>query len=551
MRPTSPISRRIGLARVRISIANYRGYSERDPLVFEVGQGITAFVGPNNSGKSAPKLFFYEFRELLRGLSANPGNDPSLQRVFLSNWGLTINYPGTSDPDEVFNNTNSRPITLDITLLDPVAPKGEPQSGELLVRIVASSERANPRFWRFKAFGRDNPTLALPRHKNMPTISGTAITLPQAQTRVELSEFIDAMKMLSDARYYGPFRNAINQGAGQYYDFVLGTGFMDRWQMWKTSGNKRQSLAIQDVTEEIRRIFGFKSLEINTSPSRNTLIVAVDGKPYRLNELGSGISQFIMMLGNVATEQPSILLIDEPETNLHPSLQVDFLLSLANFARNGTIFSTHSIGLARSVAERIYSVQKQDGRSIARLFEDTPNYAELLGELSFSTFRELGSDKLLLVEGVSDVKTIQQFLRRLEKDRSTAILQLGGQQLIGGGRQIELAELQRLSKNVSILADSERTEAGAKLSKQRASFVQTCKTLGYNVHLTERRAIENYFTDRAVKAIFGEKFRSLGEYELLRDAPNPWPKSENWRIAHEMSLDELQGTDLLTFLKEL
>jgi ABC-type sulfate/molybdate transport systems ATPase subunit len=164
--------------------------------------------------------------------------------------------------------------------------------------------------------------------------------------------------------------------------------------------------------------------------------------------LGSGISQFIMALGNAATTTPPLILIDEPETNLHPSLQIDFLLKLAQYATVGCLFSTHSVGLARSVAERIFTVQRSAQGPTVRPFEATPTYSEFLGELSFSAVRDIGCDRILLVEGVTDVKVIQQFLRLVQKEHSTVILPLGGDQLVTGRREMELQELRRLSLNM-------------------------------------------------------------------------------------------------------
>ena len=49
----------------------------------------------------------------------------------------------------------------------------------------------------------------------------------------------------------------------------------------------------------------------------------------------------------------------------------------------------------------------------------------------------------------------------------------------------------------------------------------------------------------------GEEFRSLGAYEAFNDVSPRWSKEENWRIAREMTLDEINSTDLGQFLKSL
>ena len=308
---------------------------------------------------------------------------------------------------------------------------------------------------------------------------------------------------------------------------------------------------INKVTEDIRRLFDFKRLEINKSTPLGTLMVNIDGQTYRLAELGSGLAQFIMVLGNAATSSPSLILIDEPEINLHPALQVDFLLALGQYAKNGVMFSTHSIGLARSVAERIFSIQKIDGTAVLRPFEGTPNYLEFMGELSFSAFKELGCSRLLLVEGVNEVKMMQQLLRLVNKEHETVILPLGGDALASGDREMELMELTRLSSNIVAIVDSERKSESDPPLKARQDFAATCDKIGIDVCITERRAIENYFSDNAVKECLGKSFEALGHFDLLRESKNPWRKNDNWKIARYMKMDDLNGTDLQAFLKRI
>ena len=74
------------------------------------------------------------------------------------------------------------------------------------------------------------------------------------------------------------------------------------------------------------------------------------------------------------------LLIDEPELNLHPALQLDFLTTLARYAEEGVWFSSHSIGLARSAAPKVYGVVRMgEGDSDIRPLAGTPSLAEFLG----------------------------------------------------------------------------------------------------------------------------------------------------------------------------
>lgn len=124
--------------------------------------------------------------------------------------------------------------------------------------------------------------------------------------------------------------------------------------------------------------------------------------------------------------------------------------------------------------------------------------------------------------------------------------------MITGGRDLELEEVKRITSNVQILIDSERKSEGDTLKPGRRNFVTSCERAGIPCHVTERRATENYFIDTAVKKAKSEKYRALGPFERLEDAPNPkWGKSENWLIAREMTVDEWLANDVGQFLKSL
>ena len=107
---------------------------------------------------------------------------------------------------------------------------------------------------------------------------------------------------------------------------------------------------------------------------------------------------------------------------------------------------------------------------------------------------------------------------------------------------------QKLAANKAML---EKDAADAPQSSQRRAFVKLCEKLGIDCHVLKRRATENYFSDTAVKAIKGLRYETLDPYGKLSDRQSAWGKNENWRIAREMTREELDETDLGQFLKNL
>ena len=177
--------------------------------------------------------------------------------------------------------------------------------------------------------------------------------------------------------------------------------------------------------------------------------------------------------------------------------------------------------------------------------------SEFLGELSFSGYRDIGFDKILLVEGTTDLKAIQQFLRLYRKDHQIVLLPLGGKSLIRGSSEAELQEIKRLTGNVFALIDSERSAPEAPIEPKRKQFIEMCERIGIMCHTLERRAIENYLTEKAIKIVKGDKYQALNNYQILADISPAWSKTENWRIAREMTRKDLDSTDLGKFLESL
>lgn len=525
---------------IQVTVKNYRCFDDSNPLRINIGRGFVALVGPNNAGKSSCLKFFYELRNLWKELASN-----NISQFATGNQVGVISYPGVHDPEEIFSDLNNRELTVEIEIeTTELGPSTNPS----ITRILATCDRSVLSLWRAKLFSVNNHDAIRTGSASLEAFTNV---LGVDTMSYDYSEMAKAMKTLSEVLYVGPFRNAINEGAGTYFDLAIGSDFITTWNKWKTGGVKAQSRAIESITSDIRQIFEYDSLEINASELLKTLAISINGKPYKLSELGAGLAQFIIVLANAAIKKPSFILVDEPELHLHPSLQIDFLTSLASYAREGIVYATHSIGLARTTADIIYSFHKKGERTVVKPFEQTPNYAEFVGELSFSTFKDMGCEVILLVEGVTDVKTIQQFLRKIKKDHRIVILPLGGNQLAQGGVGHELEEIKRLTSNIAAVVDSERTAQEYNPAKQRIAFESTCKDLGIDVLLTERRATENYFSDQAIKAVFGEKYRALTHYEALKDCACPWSKSENWKIARHMEWNEIKDTDIGQFLAKL
>jgi len=530
-----------------LTVKNYRCFPENKPVHISMINGFTSFVGVNNSGKSSLLKMFYELRNLFSAIS---GNKNEFMEALRNPDGRPFSPEASiQDINEIFCNENSHDISLEIKLNADLNNKQT--EGVLPEKIVFTIIRGR-NIYMPKIFLTNKQSLDIKANDSLHVVTNNYIKFEDQL--IDMRAYFLIFDALSKIVYIGPFRNAVNIGAkDNYYDMTIGQKFITMWDSYKAGRTKANTEAALKLSDDIQHIFRFKRFDINASEDKQTLNVIVNGKAYRLDELGSGLAQFIVILANIAIKKPSWILIDEPELNLHPSLQIDFLTTLAFYATEGIIFATHNIGLARASADCIYSFRTNEkGQNEVRDFDTIPRLSEFLGELSYSGYKDIGYQKVLLVEGSSEVRTIQQFLRKYYKDHKIVLLSLGGSDLINSHTSIELEEIKRLTDgNISALIDSELKSLDDTLCKDRQDFLNNCEEANIDCHILERRAIENYFSDRAVKEIKSEKYRALTPYEKLKEASPSWGKPENWRIAREMNLEEINDTDLGKFLQSL
>jgi ABC-type polar amino acid transport system ATPase subunit len=528
--------------RFEIELKNYRCFPDTAPARWTLAEGFTAFVGPNNSGKSSLLRFFHEFKDLWSLLKA-PKNPPFWEAAMEAE-GMR-HYGGVrsvADEDEVFSNTTDRPLVVRFKSSAPVI------ANRLQVTAVSAIVARRNASVRIEVEVNDQPVKLTGGGEDVVMVATS-----QGVVEVDYSPYQALFAALEQSVYLGPFRNAVNIGASSnYYDLQIGQAFIEAWDAARLGPSRELNRRTMAVERQIKRIFGFDELNIQAAPRSETLHITVDGQPYQLQEQGAGLTQFILVLAFVALNRPAWIFIDEPELNLHPALQLDFLTTLAGYAEHGIVFATHSLGLARAGAQEIYSVRPRNPseRNIEPL-AGAKNLTQLLGEMSYSGHQELGFRLLLLVEGRKDVPVFQVLLRKYGIEHEVVQVPLGGTTLITGHAAAELAELKRIADGIAVVIDGERASAGADLDSDRQAFVEACEALGFETCVLDRRAIENYLSERAVKEVKGAAYRALGPFEERKSVSPMWGKGENWRIAAAMNADELAQTDLGQFLERL
>lgn len=154
------------------------------------------------------------------------------------------------------------------------------------------------------------------------------------------------------------------------------------------------------VTEHIKNVWPGHPIKIRFQISGTTLtfLVEDDGVEYKAKvtaQRSDGFRQFVSFLLTISAENNngklsnSILLLDEPETHLHPKGQENLRDELIKITKNGNnnvaIFATHSnYMIDKNYIDRCYRVVKEDNKTTR--FEQFKNTETSYSEVNYVVF---------------------------------------------------------------------------------------------------------------------------------------------------------------------
>lgn len=234
--------------------------------------------------------------------------------------------------------------------------------------------------------------------------------------------------------------------------------------------------------------------DLQTPTSGNTLEVAFadsDAPFFRhnLKELGTGVEQLLMTIVVGLTQKvPCTLVVEEPETNLHPAAQRAMLGLLREWSKDRMIVvATHSPVMLDSAGdENIWHVTRKRGDSTLRSIDSKPT--EVFTELGVRLSDVLSADRLLLVEGPSDEELLSVWFPEILRHPRLTVIDAGGGE--AARHASLLSKWIKLSDRIGerqVLFMRDRDELSeSTLHRLMSSGI---------VHVLDRREIENYLLD--------------------------------------------------------
>lgn len=237
---------------------------------------------------------------------------------------------------------------------------------------------------------------------------------------------------------------------------------------------------------------------------------------YDIKDVGQGMQSLVLILATILLLKPHIVLMDEPEAHMHPSLISEFVKYLKYLAKDTQfIITSHSLVLMNEVGmDKIFHLKNDVAKKgiVINKIEERNNFLDIIKEIGYDidTLSYIAQPCVyVFVEGESDKKYLLEFAKKANLQKQINLFNIGF--VIMGGKNNRhkfLNLLEKLEKNilpipfVMILDKDETSEEN--IEKFKAKIANTKNEIYY----LEKRQIENYLIDiEVIKKIITKKIK--------------------------------------------
>jgi hypothetical protein len=184
---------------------------------------------------------------------------------------------------------------------------------------------------------------------------------------------------------------------------------------------------IDDLTEIFTDVFPEIQLKINEK-SESIEAFKNGGDPYPISKLSDGEKQCLAIILDLMTldDEPSIVVVDEPEINLHPYLAINLWNAVeSKLAGTTFIYGTHLIqfSLRENVGDIITLSGKYDP---VKIVPEEWIHSEHINELLFALPGVFASSKVLFCEGKDKYQSEKLFYEWLLNNKTIRVEPLSG-----------------------------------------------------------------------------------------------------------------------------
>ena len=249
----------------------------------------------------------------------------------------------------------------------------------------------------------------------------------------------------------------------------------------------------------------FKEVEINEELF--LLNVYADNKVRPVERIGDGFKRLFVILYYIFHPKYNIILIDEPEIHLHPSIIKKFLWILEkNRFGNQIFFTTHHPTFVQ--AKYLFNIwritrNEHNSTSVYGFYRKDVDLNRFVQEINDENSAMLFSDKVLLVEGVSDAIFMREMINRFyEEDKDIKVVYTSGKGSVD--LYAKLCDIFSIPYAVMLDADALNSASLQRLK----NFPRFYRNDKLSDKLRKLKEEEIFILERDLEHAYPERFRS-------------------------------------------
>ncbi|MEZ2584248.1 ATP-dependent endonuclease [Kluyvera intermedia] len=497
----------------RIKISGWRSFDEKGISLDKLKKN-NIIIGPNNAGKSNVSKYFMSLKTVAKNAKRTRDNSLLFHHI---------------EHDIEESDTwawLSQDIHCEIEL-DTFDWESKEIAPHLKSDIVLKAlHRSTKGFVQLYCSWSDNDIISLNKPYKIYDKESGEYKDPKNKIKciddsyIYWNTFIDSLLFIDPIRHHNRDSKEANDF---YFDGAkildkLNTVFNDSPRLWASYITKMKEWLSDILNEDVVNVDSLKNdFRLHISRGGETILSS-------LSQLGTGVSQIIMLLSHLYLNKDKVLnvFLEEPESNLHPESVIKLMGIFNRELENHTFFiTTHSSTLIDQLDEK-WSINKisRDLNNSSKVFscENLVQKYELLDDLGIRASQLLQSNMLIWVEGPSDAIYLKKWIDDISETKFTlgkdySFIFYGGSNLshhnILNANCIDAVDFLYTSRYVAIFCDSDCDSQDKynegdfkqrvknvleKLSELKKSEISSTVDMGdyVKIWITSGRETENY-----------------------------------------------------------
>jgi predicted ATP-dependent endonuclease of OLD family len=311
---------------------------------------------------------------------------------------------------------------------------------------------------------------------------------------------------------------------------------------------------VKKIVPEVGRLH--PRFVVSTSSNLELAYEWAGGHVVNIANMGGGVEQLLILGSLLIDQKPAIIMMEEPESHLHPGAQEILLNEMIQRVDKSTIFmTTHSPVFIRDHDVAVHVISNPDGKNATGRTLSKHDLHEAVHLIGSRPGHLVQADIAIYVEGKYGAVVIEKWLEKWP-DRMAVlehlylvIASINPDELGAKDSDKEILNLNKLTPNMVVFVDRDNAPSDTEPKATRKQLKKYCTENAIPFTMTDKRQIEDYFPEAKIKSVLSENQQLSDNWSKDKIFTDKM-KRYNGRIADTMEWEEISQHQVIMQLFE-